>query len=50
MTCELCGREVVGEIIVRNGELADGTPVVSLEETPDRDWICCDSCNLLAVQ
>ena len=47
MKCELCGREVTGEIFVRTGELAEGIPVVSLESTPNRNWICCDSCNIL---
>jgi hypothetical protein len=45
MNCELCGREVHGDILVRNGELPDGTWVVALVSTPDRDWIACDSCN-----
>jgi hypothetical protein len=47
MTCELCGRKVEGDVVVRSEELPDGTWVVSMQSTPDRDWICCDSCNLL---
>ena len=45
--CEICRREVSGELVVRNGELENGTPVISVEATPDRDWICCDSCNVV---
>lgn len=47
MNCELCGREVQGEIVVGERELTDGTPVITMNSTANRDWICCDSCNAL---
>lgn len=47
MNCEVCKREVHGEINVSSGLLPDGVGVVLLTSTPDRDWICCDRCNAL---
>jgi hypothetical protein len=47
MHCEVCGREVRGDIDVADGELPDGTWLVLLTSTPDRDWILCDGCNKL---
>lgn len=47
MNCSICRREVTGRIDVREYELNDGTPVVSMDSSPDRDWILCDSCNAL---
>jgi len=47
MRCQLCGREVTGRIDVHAFALRDGTPVISMDSTPDRDWICCDSCNAI---
>ena len=45
MNCKICGQEVTGDLFVQDSALADGTPVVAILSTPDRDWICCDSCN-----
>lgn len=45
MSCQLCGREVTGRIDVCESTLSDDTPVISMDSTPDRDWIICDSCN-----
>lgn len=47
MTCTKCGRELTGDLYVREGELPNGIPVISVEGTPDRDWIVCDSCSAL---
>lgn len=47
MNCEICGREVHGDIQVVEGQLPSGAWFVRMIETPDRDWICCDSCNKL---
>lgn len=47
MTCTNCERELTGDLFVREGELPNGIPMVSIEATPDRDWIICDSCNTL---
>lgn len=46
-SCELCGRDLVGLLEVSESELLDGTPVVRVDSTPDRNWIVCDSCNRL---
>jgi hypothetical protein len=47
MNCEICDREVTGEIEVSSGELPNGVPVILMTATPDRDWICCDACNAI---
>jgi hypothetical protein len=44
--CELCGREVHGELGVFDFE-TERAFVISIEETSPRDWILCDSCNTL---
>lgn len=46
MTCELCGRQVSGDLEVTSGTFC-GVDVVCITATPDRDWICCDACNAL---
>jgi len=45
--CEQCGRKLRGSLIQYDGKLTDGTPVTVIDATPDRDWIVCDSCNIL---
>jgi hypothetical protein len=47
MNCSRCGNELAGHLLVSDGELGDGTPVVRVDSTPDRNWIVCDSCNVL---
>ncbi|MBI1805642.1 MAG: hypothetical protein HYR76_01170 [Ignavibacteria bacterium] len=47
MNCSHCGREVTGRVIVRSLTLAKALPVVQMESTPERDWICCDACNTI---
>lgn len=47
MNCEICGREVHGDIQVVEGRLPNGARMVRMISTPDRDWIACDSCNKL---
>lgn len=44
--CELCEKEVHGEMGVFDGEIG-GIGVVIIKETSKRDWILCDSCNVL---
>ena len=46
MRCEICKREVHGEIEVSSGLLPNGVGVVLLTATPDRDWICRDACSV----
>jgi len=48
--CELCGKDLTGELEVSEGELTDGTPVVHIDSTPDRNWICCNSCNAVVCR
>lgn len=45
MTCSQCGRDLVGNVVVRGGVTGGGIPAVSIEPTADRNWICCDACN-----
>jgi hypothetical protein len=45
MHCSNCGRQVTGRVIVRSLMLAQALPVLRMDSTPDRDWICCDACN-----
>lgn len=47
MNCERCGKEVKGDLLVRSGETPSGEFVIAMISTPDRDWICCDGCNVL---
>ena len=47
MNCEVCGRQVHGDLEVSDGELANGIGIVLITSTPDRDWILCDNCNKL---
>lgn len=44
--CEICGNDVQGELFVEELTIGD-TEIIAIQETPDRNWICCDSCNLL---
>ena len=45
MNCPVCNRILTGDLFVREGVPKDGTPIISIESTPDRNWICCDACN-----
>jgi hypothetical protein len=43
-TCPKCQKELVGAIEVSSGNVG-GIGVVVMQETSDRNWILCDSCN-----
>ena len=43
MRCTRCGRNVIGTITVSEERVGPFTAVV-LKSSPDRDWLCCDSC------
>lgn len=45
-TCPQCRRLFVGAIEVRTMKI-EGIATVVCEETPDRNWIQCDSCGLV---
>jgi hypothetical protein len=45
--CEVCLREVRGGFEVHERTLKDGTPMVVIDGTPDRNFIVCDLCNKL---
>jgi len=47
MNCTRCGQELTGDVVVEQSELSNGTPLTLMTETPDRNWIICDSCNTL---
>ena len=44
--CELCEKEVHGELGVLDFDFGD-TSLVIIEEISKRDWLICDSCNIL---
>ncbi len=46
MKCQLCGKDVMGDVFVSEDEV-NGTCIIRMESSPDRDWIACDSCNTL---
>jgi hypothetical protein len=46
MDCQRCGTEVVGDIMVEEESFPLGT-IIRMKPTPDRNWIACDSCNIL---
>lgn len=46
MKCSVCSVDVEGEIYVSQDEL-NGTCIIRMESSPDRDWIACDSCNVI---
>ena len=45
--CEQCGAKVHGDFIVTESESSDGSFRISIDGTPDRDFIVCDGCNAL---
>jgi uncharacterized paraquat-inducible protein A len=45
--CSSCGKEVRGGFDVYERTLKDGTPMVVVDTTPDRNFNVCDSCNIL---
>ena len=47
--CPQCLKVLTGAIEVKEIEML-GVPVISLEETPDRNWIQCDSCNTVVCK
>ena len=44
MKCEICGREVSGDLGVEEEDIGIGF-IISIIETSPRDWIMCDSCS-----
>jgi len=44
-SCAACGQLVNGSVEVYEQRLRDGTPVIVLGLTPDRDHNVCDLCN-----
>ena len=44
-TCTVCGKECRGGFEVRDWIRKDGTPVVAIDTTPDRNFNVCDLCN-----
>jgi hypothetical protein len=44
--CYVCYGEVRGGFEVSERTLPDGTPVISIDGTPDRDYNDCDACNI----
>ena len=46
MNCEICGREVQGDIELTEQEVGSAVWLL-MTSTPDRDWISCDSCGKL---
>lgn len=46
MECERCGNGVVGDLIVEEEHFPLGS-IIRIRPTPDRNWIACDSCNIL---
>lgn len=45
--CPRCGGVLTGGFNVVNAKLPDGTFYIGIEGTPDRNFIVCDSCNVL---
>lgn len=43
--CFECGGPVAGDFEVYAHERRDGTPMIVVESTPDRDFNVCDGCN-----
>lgn len=43
--CTVCHNEVRGGFEVREGMIEDGTPVIAIEGTLDRNFNVCDACN-----
>ncbi len=44
--CYVCYGEVHGGFDVAEHAMPDGTPVISVDGTPDRDYNVCDACNI----
>ena len=43
--CSVCNKEVQGGFEVYERTLKDGTPMVVIDGTPDRNFNVCDLCN-----
>jgi hypothetical protein len=46
MRCSICFVEVQGDVFVSEDKM-NGTCIIRMEASPDRDWIACDACNAL---
>jgi uncharacterized paraquat-inducible protein A len=45
--CYVCDGEVQGGFTVSERRMLDGTPVISVDGTDDRDNNVCDGCNII---
>jgi hypothetical protein len=45
--CVVCGKECRGGFEVYERQLADGTPEIIIDSTPDRNFNVCDLCNVV---
>ncbi len=45
--CYVCGQEVQGGFEVHERTMRDGTPVIAIDATPDRNYNVCDFCNIV---
>jgi len=43
--CTVCKKECSGGFEVSSRQLADGTPEIVIDTTPDRNFNVCDACN-----
>lgn len=43
--CSVCMREVQGGFEVYERTMRDGTPMIAIDTTPDRNYNVCDLCN-----
>ena len=43
--CTVCRKECRGGFSVSQRQLADGTPEIAVDSTPDRNFNVCDICN-----
>lgn len=43
--CTVCGKETRGGFTVWEKVRSDGTPIIAIDSTPDRNFNVCDLCN-----
>jgi hypothetical protein len=46
-TCYVCGGGTRGGFVNFESVMKDGTPIIGIDTTPDRDFNVCDSCNIV---
>ena len=44
--CYVCGKGTRGGFVNFESEMSDGTPIIGIDTTPDRDFNVCDLCNI----